>query len=125
MIVRSGVWEEVEGVADFYIFDLYPLAHGIPTGTHRRNYGRGEENFVMSPWQDYSRHHTEVYFLDGIPDEAVRPGIFHRAYNPLVDLVSHYGSTASIHHRVSVPYGGGFGFSSYGSLGPQTRRQRS
>jgi hypothetical protein len=37
---------------------------------------------ILTPWKEKDRRDREVYTESGVPDAAVRKGIYHRAYNP-------------------------------------------
>lgn len=43
---------------------------------------RAEKSDVLTPWKEAERHRREVYTADGVPDAAVRRGMFHRVVNP-------------------------------------------
>lgn len=36
---------------------------------------------ILTPWKETARRSREVFTSDGVPDPAVRKGIFKRAYN--------------------------------------------
>ena len=38
---------------------------------------------ILTPWKQQDRVSREVYVASGIPDPAIRRGIFGRAYNPV------------------------------------------
>jgi hypothetical protein len=37
---------------------------------------------ILTPWKETERRRREVYVADGVPDPAVRKGMFHRVLNP-------------------------------------------
>ncbi len=40
-----------------------------------------EKSDVLTPWKEMDRRRREVYNEDGVPDGAVRRGMYHRAWN--------------------------------------------
>lgn len=40
-----------------------------------------EKSDVLTPWKEMDRKRREVYTTDGVPDGAVRRGMYHRAWN--------------------------------------------
>lgn len=40
-----------------------------------------EKSDVLTPWKEMDRKRREVYTKDGVPDGAVRRGMYHRAWN--------------------------------------------
>lgn len=40
-----------------------------------------EKSDVLTPWKEMDRRRREVYTVDGMPDGAVRRGMYHRAWN--------------------------------------------
>lgn len=40
-----------------------------------------EKSDVLTPWKEMDRKRREVYTEDGVPDGAVRRGMYHRAWN--------------------------------------------
>lgn len=58
---------------------------------YRRDYVRRygvntmeSKQYILSPDQLEMRQSREVYNVNGVPDPAIRQGIYHRAYNPLM-----------------------------------------
>lgn len=43
---------------------------------------RSQKMDILTPWKERDRLSREVYTADGIPDPAVRRGIYHRVWNP-------------------------------------------
>lgn len=37
---------------------------------------------VLTPWKETDRRRREVYNVEGVPDGALRRGMYHRAWNP-------------------------------------------
>ncbi|GAA1978994.1 DUF7236 family protein [Kitasatospora viridis] len=68
--IRRGVDPDLEAAADAL---LYPVLKAIT---------KPSERDVLTHYMEASRHRREVYNINGIPDPAVRSGLFHRAYNP-------------------------------------------
>jgi len=42
-----------------------------------------EKSDILTPWKDADRKRREVYSEEGIPDGALRRGMYHRAWNSL------------------------------------------
>ena len=42
-----------------------------------------EKSDILTPWKEQARLRREVYVTTGIPDKAVRQGMFNRVSNPL------------------------------------------
>lgn len=40
-----------------------------------------EKSDILTPWKEMDRRRREVYTADGVPDGAVRRGMYHRAWN--------------------------------------------
>lgn len=40
-----------------------------------------EKSDLLTPWKEAERYRREVYVASGVPDQAVRKGMFHRAAN--------------------------------------------
>lgn len=43
---------------------------------------RSEKTDVLTPWKERDRYSKEVYTRDGVPDAAIRSGMYSRAWNP-------------------------------------------
>lgn len=88
MLLRNGVWEEAEAEADRIIFG------------HLKAISRAEaKKDVLTPWKEYNRRTHEVMMVGtrkdeqdppgrhdvvgGVPDRAVRSGMFDRSVNSL------------------------------------------
>lgn len=41
-----------------------------------------EKSDILTPWKEAERHRREVYPASGVPDAALRKGMFHRRANP-------------------------------------------
>lgn len=52
---------------------------------------------ILTPWKELDRRRREVYSEDGVPDAALRRGMYHRAWN------SHHRHLNSVEGKVPVP----------------------
>lgn len=52
---------------------------------------------ILTPWKDQDRKRREVYSKDGVPDGALRRGMYHRAWN------SRHPHLNSVDGKVPVP----------------------
>ena len=67
---------------------------------------------VLTAWKEQDRRSHEVYVSEGVPDPAVRRGMFHRALNPTrPELNSRDG-----HARARMNQASSLGFSSLGAF---------
>ena len=41
-----------------------------------------EKSDILTQWKETDRYRREVYVSSGVPEKAIRQGIFHRATNP-------------------------------------------
>lgn len=57
-----------------------------------------EKSDILTPWKEVDRRRREVYTTDGVPDGAVRRGMYHRAWN------SWYPNLNSAEGKVPVEY---------------------
>lgn len=70
-IVRHGVHAPLEAAADELIFG------------HLAKVTRSADKAdVLTPWKERDRRKREIYVPTGVPDAALRSGIFNRAENP-------------------------------------------
>lgn len=52
---------------------------------------------ILTPWKQYDRQRREVYTAEGVPEAAVRTGMYHRALNRgRPDLNSRDGIAAAV-----------------------------
>ncbi len=70
-IVRHGVHRALEDAADAL---LKESLKGVTS--------MAEKSDILTPWKAEDRKKREILVRDGVPDAAVRQGIFGRAYNP-------------------------------------------
>lgn len=56
-----------------------------------------EKSDVLTPWKEIDRKRREVYTKDGVPDGALRRGMYHRAWNSTSPHLN------SVEGRVPVP----------------------
>lgn len=42
---------------------------------------RADKSDVLTPWKEAERHRREIYSVGGVPDAALRRGMFHRVIN--------------------------------------------
>lgn len=68
--VHSGVHKELEAAADEL---LRQAVADLP---------RSEKMDILTPWKERDRLSREVYTSDGVPDPAVRLGMYNRSWNP-------------------------------------------
>jgi hypothetical protein len=68
MRLRNGVCVALEEAADAL---LREDLKGVPPAQHD----------VLTPWKERSRRSHELYVASGVPDAAIRSGIYHRAIN--------------------------------------------
>lgn len=68
--MHYGVHKELEAAADEI---LRQAVAELP---------RSMKMDILTPWKERDRLSREVYTSDGIPDPAVRSGIYNRAWNP-------------------------------------------
>lgn len=88
--LRFGTHERLEEAAD-------EILRASFVGVTRAE----ERGGVLTPYMLASRRAREVYPASGIPDPAMRKGIFHRAYNPArPDLNSRDGIAAAAPGRL-------------------------
>jgi hypothetical protein len=40
-----------------------------------------EKSDILTPWKEMDRRRREVYMAEGVPDAALRRGMYHRAWN--------------------------------------------
>ena len=67
---HHGVHKELEAAAD----EMLRLAGAdLP---------RSQKMDILTPWKERDRLSREIYTADGVPDPAVRSGIYNRAWNP-------------------------------------------
>lgn len=65
-----GIHKELEAAADEY---LREAVAELP---------RSQKMDILTPWKERDRLSREVYTADGVPDAAVRSGMYNRAWNP-------------------------------------------
>lgn len=65
-----GVHKELEAAADAI---LREQVADLP---------RSQKMDILTPWKERDRLSREVYTADGVPDPAVRLGMYNRAWNP-------------------------------------------
>lgn len=70
--MRYGVNRQLEAQADEM------LRRNLASVT-----AHSEKKDILTPWKQQDRVSREVYVSSGIPDPAIRRGIFGRAYNPV------------------------------------------
>lgn len=70
MRMHFGVHTELEEAADEL---LRQQVAALP---------RSQKMDLLTPWKERDRLSREVYNSEGIPDPALRRGMFHRAWNP-------------------------------------------
>lgn len=68
--LRYGVHRPLEDEADRII------AQGLQGVTRH-----SDKSDILTPWKADDRRKREVYTSNGVPDRAVRQGMFHRAWN--------------------------------------------
>lgn len=56
---------------------------------------RSEKMDVLTPWKERDRYSKEVYTSDGVPDAAIRSGMYSRAWNPQSPHLNSRTSSAS------------------------------
>lgn len=56
-----------------------------------------EKSDILTPWKEMDRRRREVYTAEGVPDAALRRGMYHRAWN------SHHPHLNSVDGRVPNP----------------------
>lgn len=70
--MRYGVNRQLEEQADAI---LRQSLRGVTAHAEKKD--------ILTPWKQQDRVSREVYVASGIPDPAIRRGIFGRAYNPV------------------------------------------
>lgn len=70
--MRHGVNRQLEEQADAI---LRQSLKGVTAHADKKD--------ILTPWKQQDRLAREVYVSSGIPDPAIRRGIFGRAYNPV------------------------------------------
>lgn len=69
--VRSGLHQQLDDAATELI---RKSLEGVTS--------MSEKSDVLTPWKETDRRRREVYTADGVPDGALRRGMYHRAWNP-------------------------------------------
>lgn len=68
--VRHGVHKELEAAADELIRESL---EGVTSMEAKKD--------ILTPWKEQDRRNREVYSASGVPDAALRKGMYHRAWN--------------------------------------------
>lgn len=69
-IVRRGVHRAMEEEANNLIRESLK---GVTKHSEKAD--------ILTPWKEQARYRREVYVTNGVPDRAIRQGMFHRAVN--------------------------------------------
>lgn len=73
-IIRHGVHKPLEDAATELI---RKSLEGVTS--------MAEKSDILTPWKEQDRRNREVYSASGVPDAAIRKGMYHRAWNPVHD----------------------------------------
>lgn len=68
--LQYGIHKELEAAADEW---LRAAVASLP---------RSQKMDILTPWKERDRLSREVYTAEGVPDSAVRLGMYNRAWNP-------------------------------------------
>lgn len=84
--IHSGVHQQLEDAATELIRESL---EGVTSMSAKSD--------ILTPWKEVDRRRREVYTADGVPDGAVRRGMYHRAWN------SRHPHLNSVDGKVPVP----------------------
>lgn len=84
--IHSGIHQQLEDAATELIRESL---EGVTSMSAKSD--------ILTPWKEVDRRRREVYTSEGVPDGAVRRGMYHRAWN------SRHPHLNSVDGRVPIP----------------------